>query len=234
MTPNKLTLNRLNANQLFDLANFIVTENFTHHTNEEMPADVAEDINGIYEEERNYFSNSKIFVAKDNQDSMVGAIRVLKWNYTVVLPLEKIFGINPFYAITQPNVNDIYHIGRFAVRKDACDLNLFKRLLVCVSEVICTNPGNIAFAECDSKLLRILRLLGVKAMVIGESVNYLGSETIPIAMTYEGIIDFYNANKHLIENEIKSEGEVETLENTDYVLPKHGILATNANYYPLV
>ena len=37
-------------------------------------------------------------------------------------------------------------------------------------------------------------------MVIGDSVNYLGSETIPIAMTCDGIIDFYNKNKHLIEN----------------------------------
>ena len=234
MILKKLTLDRLQSNQLFDLANFIVTENFNHHTNDEMPEDAANDIQSIYEEEKNYFSNSKIFVAKDNSESIVGAIRLLKWNYTDVLPLEKIFGINPFLAITEPNVNDIYHIGRFAVKKDACDLNLFKRLLVCVSEVICKNNKNIAFAEIDSKLLRILRLLGLKAMVIGESVDYLGSETIPIAMTSEGIMSFYNKNKHLVEEEVMNSGEVETLETPAFNIPNPAIFATNSNNYPLV
>ena len=150
------------------------------------------------------------------------------------MPLQKIFGINPFLAITEPNVNDIYHIGRFAVKKDACDLNLFKRLLVCVSEVICKNNNNIAFAEIDSKLLRILRLLGLKAMVIGESVDYLGSETIPIAMTSEGIMSFYNKNKHLVEEEVMNSGEVETLETPAFNIPNPAIFATNSNNYPLV
>ena len=86
-------------------------------------------------------------------------------------------------------------------------MNLFKKLLVCVAKSICNHDGNVAFAECDSKLLRILKLLGVKAMAIGESVNYLGSETIPIAMTYDGIIDFYKKNKHLLENNLNETSE---------------------------
>lgn len=63
---------------------------------------------------------------------------------------------------------------------------------------ICKNKNSIAFAECDSKLLRIMLAMGIKATVIGESVNYLGSETIPVCMTYEGLIDFYNDNKKLL------------------------------------
>ena len=66
--------------------------------------------------------------------------------------------------------------------------------MVCAIPPICKNKGNIAFAECDSKLLRILTLLGIKATVIGNSINYLGSETIPILMTYDGLIDFYTQN----------------------------------------
>ena len=50
-------------------------------------------------------------------------------------------------------------------------------------------------------------------MVLGESVNYLGSETIPIAMTYDGIIDFYNKNKHLVDNNSN-----QTLEH--FIIPK--------------
>jgi hypothetical protein len=200
MILRKDYLERLPKNQLMNLAEFIVTENFKHHSNNILPEDYKNDVRSIYKEELSFYENSQIFATKDYKGNILGAIRLLKWNYTDVLPLQKIFGINPLLALSQPNINDIYHIGRFAVKKDVCDINLFKKLLVCIAKIICNDKGNVAFAECDSKLLRILKLLGVKAMIIGESVNYLGSETIPIVMTYDGIIDFYNKNKHLVEN----------------------------------
>ena len=207
-------LERLPKNQLIDLAEFVVTENFKHHSNNKLPENYKNDINSIYEEELSYYENSEVFATKDYTGNILGAIRLLKWNYIDVLPLQKIFGINPLLALSQPNINDIYHIGRFAVKKDVRDINLFKKLLVCIAKIICNDKGNVAFAECDSKLLRILKLLGVKAMVIGESVNYLGSETIPIAMTYDGIIDFYNSNKHLLDNNLNKSPD-------SYVLPKN-------------
>jgi hypothetical protein len=63
---------------------------------------------------------------------------------------------------------------------------------------ICEQKKGIAFAECDSKLLRIMNLLGIKTKIIGNSINYLGSETIPISMNYNGLKDFYIKNKHLL------------------------------------
>jgi len=193
-------LEKLQKNQLLDLAEFVVTENFKHHSNNNYPKDYKDDVNAIYKEELNYYKASDIFTVKDYLGFILGSIRVLKWNYTDVLPLQKIFGINPLLVINKPSINNIYHIGRFAVKKDVCDINLFKRLLICVAELICNHSENVAFAECDSKLLRILNLLGVKATVIGESVNYLGSETIPIVITYDGLIGFYNKNKHLAKD----------------------------------
>ncbi len=200
MILTKNYLEKLPKNQLIDLAEFVVTENFKHHSNNNLPNDYRNDVNSIYKEELSFYENSEVFTTKDFTGSILGSIRVLKWNYTDVLPLQKIFGINPLLAINKSSVNNIYHIGRFAVKKDVRDINLFKMLLVCVAELICNHSENTAFAECDSKLLRILNLLGVKTTIIGESVNYLGSETIPIAMTYDGIIGFYNKNKHLVDN----------------------------------
>ena len=191
-------LERLPKNQLLDLAEFVVMENFKHHSNNILPENYKEDINSIYQEELKFYENSEVFTTKDSDGSILGAIRVLNWNYVDVLPLQKIFGINPLLAISTPNVNNIYHIGRFAIKKDVRDLNLFKGLLACVAQLICSHRHNIAFAECDSKLLRILKLLGVKPQIVGESVNYLGSETIPISLSYEGVIDFYNKNKHFV------------------------------------
>ncbi len=191
-------LGKLEKNQLKNLAEFVVRENFKHHSNNNLPENYRTDVNAIYDEELNFYKNSEVFITRNQKGMITSAIRVLKWNFIDVLPIQKIFGINPILAISDPNVKDIYHIGRFAVSKDIRDINLFKKLLVCVAKPICEQKGNMAFAECDSKLLRILNLLGVKTMIIGKSVNYLGSETIPIAMNYDGVIDFYNDNKHLI------------------------------------
>ena len=217
-------LERLPKNQLPDLAEFVVTENFKHHSNNELPKNYKNDVNSIYKEELSFYEKAEIFTTKDNMGNILGAIRLLKWNYPDVLPIQKIFGINPLLTLNQPNINDIYHIGCFAVKKDVRDINLFKKLLVCIAKIICSHKGNVAFAECDSKLLRTLKLLGVKAMVIGKSINYLGSETIPIAMTYDGIIDFYNKNKHLVENILTK----------PFILPKSVVLNNKTSNYSFV
>lgn len=198
-------LERLGTNEIINLSEFVVKENFKHHWKENlMSLDLDNDIQSIYSEEMKYLSNSEIFVAKDSLGDILGSIRVLKWNYIDVLPLQKIFGINPLLVIGDIKLNNIWHIGRFAIKKECKDINLFKKLMVCAIAPICKEEGNIAFAECDSKLLRILNLLGIKANVIGEPINYLGSETIPISMSYEGLIDFYNKNKNLVSSDILS------------------------------
>lgn len=195
-------LERLRTNEIKNLSEFVVRENFKHHTNNILPSGYENDVMEIYLEEMNYINDSEIFVTRDSSGNILGSIRVLKWDYINTLPLQKIFGINPLSVIGDIPLNDIWHIGRFAINKEVSDVNLFKKLMVCAIAPICKNRGNIAFAECDSKLLRVLRLLGIKANVIGESIDYLGSETIPISMAYDGLIEFYNANKGLVSNEV--------------------------------
>lgn len=203
MVLNTSHLERLRTSEILDLSEFVVKENFKHHSHTNvMHAAIDNDIQSIYKEEMKYLSNSEIFVAKSYSGEMLGSIRVLKWNYIDVLPLQKIFGINPLLAVGDLRLNEIWHIGRFAIRKECRDIHLFKKLMVCAISPICKEEGNIAFAECDSKLLRILNLLGIKTTVIGESINYLGSETIPISMTYEGLMGFYNKYKHLVSNDV--------------------------------
>ena len=221
-------LERLNANQIFDLAEFIVTENFKHHSEDSFPEDYKKDIKSIYREEIDYYNDANVYVSKDYFGSILGAIRVLQWNFKDVLPIQKIFGINPLMAIQKDRVNGIFHIGRFAIKKDAGDINLFKKLMVCAIAPICQHEDNVAFAECDSKLLRVLRLLGIKTTVIGKSINYLGSETIPVSMTYDGLIEFYNKNKHLVSEEVLNES------TQIYRLPESVVLNNTQQYYSLV
>ncbi|PTX62141.1 hypothetical protein C8N46_103239 [Kordia periserrulae] len=209
-------LEKLQENQMYNLAEFVVQENFKHHLESNLPSNYKKDVSDIYKEELDYCKNSKVFVSKDEHGNILGAIRVLQWNFTDVLPLQKIFGINPLLVIKNPNVNNIYHIGRFAIKKGVRDINLLKKLMVHAIAPICQHKDNIAFAECDSKLLRILNILGIKTDIIGESIEYLGSETIPIAMSYDGLIDFYIKNLHLA-------GKLDSDVIDPYVLPTRKI-----------
>lgn len=192
-------LEKLKLFQLKELAEFIVNQNFNHHCNGNLPANYNNDSIDIYKEELKYFNSSDIFIARGLLGEIIGSIRILKWNYKDKLPLQKIFHINPLDTLP-PNENylKIWHIGRFAITKGLKDKNLLKKLMVCAISPICEQRKGIAFAECDSKLLRTMNLLGIETKIIGKSITYLGSETIPVSMKYEGLRNFYQKNKHLI------------------------------------
>ncbi|KRD12428.1 hypothetical protein ASE21_00510 [Flavobacterium sp. Root901] len=199
---NQNYLEKLELDQLTELAKFVVEENFNHHCEDVSVNEIVTDTQEVYDEELNYFKDSEIFVAKDFSGNIQGSIRVIKWDYKTKLPLQKIFDIDPlsFFSYSE-KLSSIWHIGRFATKRNINDKTLFKRLMVCAIAPICEQENGVAFAECDSKLLRIMNLLGIKAKVIGSSVNYLGSETIPIAMSYEGLKEFYYNNKYLVTSQ---------------------------------
>ena len=191
----------LRTNEIYNLSKFILEENFNHHTKKDDFKSIKKDILSVYEEEIEYVQNSKIFVSSDSLGKITGSIRVLRWNFIDKLPIQSLFGINPLLTIEDKPFNDIWHIGRFAIKKGVKDANLFKKLMVSAISPVGSHTENIAFAECDSKLLRVMSLLGIKAKVVGKSINYLGSETIPVSFSYTDLLGFYEENKHLISNQ---------------------------------
>lgn len=205
MEYSKIHLEKLDFFQLIELSNFIIDENYAHHSNSKLPKNSQSEVLSIYDEEVNYFNNAEIYVAKNILGNIIGSIRVYKWNYNEILPLQKIFNINPL-DILKPNQRNhpIWHVGRFAINKDIKDRTLFKKLMVCATAPIFESKIGFVFAECDSKLLRVMNFMGIKTNVIGPSLNYLGSETIPVCMSYDDIKDFYLKNKSLVETEFIS------------------------------
>jgi hypothetical protein len=211
-------LERLELDQLTELAKFVVEENFSHHCENVTTKELVNDTQEVYDEELNYFKDSEIFVAKDFSGNIQGSIRVIKWDYKVMLPIQKIFDIDPLSVLNySEKLSSVWHIGRFATRKDIKDRTLFKRLMVCAIAPICEQKNGVALAECDSKLLRIMNLLGIKTDIIGKSVNYLGSETIPIAMSYDGLKEFYYKNKYLVTAQYIDKIPSQIFENKEYV-----------------
>lgn len=181
---------------LFDLAKFVIEENYSHHCADNQLFN--KEIDEVYHEELK-LNNSKVFVSRDNNYSIVGSIRVLKWNQTDILPIQKLFNID-IGELSQNKKCNVWHIGRFAIKKgiDKTGFNVFKTLMVCAINEVCRNKNSFALAECDSKLLRVLKLLGFEAITLANSIDYLGSETIPVLLTYAGLKKFLDENSHLL------------------------------------
>jgi len=202
------------AHEILNLSRFVVAENFKHHTLGENRQDFQEEINSIYKEEMDNIKNSRIISLKNSSGKILGAIRTMKWDFINPLPIEKLFGINPLMTTEGKEVNEIWHVGRFAINKNVGGTRLLKKLMVSAIAPIVKHKGNMLFAEVDAKLLRVLNLMGIKSRIIGDSIDYLGSKTYPVSMSYNGLIKFYNENKHLISCEfINEDDERLTLQN---------------------
>ncbi len=198
MIHEKNYLSEVKQNEILNMSKFVVAENFKHHTEEVVSTNRTSDIESVYKEEMDYLANSKAFAVRTDEGEIMGTIRVLRWDYITPMPIQKMFGINPLDCANGRAINEVWHIGRFAIKQGVRDIKLLKKLMVCAIAPVCEDSDNIAFAECDAKLLRIMTLMGIKAEIVGESIDYLGSETIPVCFPYAGLIDFYNENKHLV------------------------------------
>ena len=194
---------QLSNENLWELAKFVVDENYKHHAGGIVPSNYLSEIEAIFIEEQIYFNFSKVFVAKNSEQKVIGAIRIMNYTGNQTLPLQKLFNITSLTHIS-PQDSDIamWHIGRFAVATDLgrFGILLFKQLLLYALQPICNAEKGIVFAECDSKLLRTMRTMGIQVLHLANGIEYLGSETIPAYATRDGIESFFNRNKSLLNH----------------------------------
>ena len=204
----------LSNKDLYELAEFVVTENFNHHEDFSDVNQFKTEVDDIYHEEKS-FKKSKIFVSRDNESKISGSIRVVKWNHKDVLPIEKLFNINP-QDIIKNKATNIWHIGRFAIRKgiDKTGFGVFKTLMAYAINEVCHNKNSVAIAECDAKLLKVLKLMGIEAITLAEPIHYLGSETIPVLLTYNGLKKFLDKNYHLMSRNVSDLHQSVVLQQT--------------------
>ena len=133
---------------------------------------------------------SHIYIARDAFGNIVGCIRSFHWDKHKILPIEKIYGINPLNAIHQESKYSFC----FAVAKDSgiSTLTLFKRLMALAVKPIVEDKYSYMIAEIDSKLLKVMKVLGFGTRQIGKSIDYLTSETVPVCSSKRGIMGFFS------------------------------------------
>lgn len=185
---------KVDSQYLHKIAELVVKANYNHHGENICSNDIEKEIQGVYMEELEYASSSQLYIAEDNSEQIIGCIRVMKWDLRHKLPIQKIFNINPLDYISNTLKDPTFwHIGRFAI--DSCanvpNLSLFKQLMMYAITPICQQQNSYMIAECDSKLLRVMGLLGISTVRLGSGVHYLGSETIPVYANRKGLLSFY-------------------------------------------
>ena len=183
---------------IHELADFVVKENYKHHAGDFDCEIIQDEVESVYEEELDFADDSAYFIARHKSGSIIGTIRVFKWDRVKTLPLQRIFGINPLKEIHPEKDYSYWHIGRFAIDSFSGipTLTLFKLLMLSAINPIICDDKSYMIAEIDSKLLKVINALGLETKQMGNSVNYLASETIPVYSSRKTLITFYRTNQN--------------------------------------
>jgi hypothetical protein len=191
---------KVDKESLSDMTEFVVKENYKHHIVSKSVENMKKDIETVYQEELSFTDRSQIYIAENENKRMIGCIRVMRWNQTDTLPIQKIFNINPLDYINGSSLSSYWHVGRFAI--DSCagipNLSLFKQLMMYAIHPIYQEQDGYMIAECDSKLLRVMNLLGIDTVRLSNGVHYLGSETIPVYVDKKGLKKFYDKHFQVV------------------------------------
>ncbi|MCM1139621.1 MAG: hypothetical protein NC453_13710 [Muribaculum sp.] len=195
------TIFRVGIDQLRDVASFVVTENYNHHSSGTLPDSAMQEIEDIYNEELSYSKDSFYFIGRDKKGKMIGSIRVFKWDKQTPIPMQKIFHISPLGKVSDTPNTSLWHIGRFAIDSSVgfSTITLFKQLMTLAVDPILREEDSCMIAETDSHLLRVMNALGIETTQIGNPLIYLASETIPVYSSKRGLCYFYTRHYPLLQ-----------------------------------
>ncbi|CAK7038961.1 MAG: hypothetical protein PEPC_01661 [Peptostreptococcus russellii] len=211
------TLSKVEVEDLYKSVEFSILTNYHNYNQTINPFDLEHDITVSYNKELDFFENAFYYAILAEGD-ILGTIRVVKWDHTTVLTMEEIYGISVEEILKDYNSNKtIWHIGRFAIdskTRHNLSSQLLKMLLMYAIEPICQNQNSIALAECDTRLLKIINKLGIRTKTLADSVLYLGSKTVPILSERTDLIQFYNKNIKLLDQQFNTNISYEVQEQS--------------------
>jgi hypothetical protein len=189
---------------LLEFSNFVININHKCYNIDHLTHKLEEVVN----DDIDHYNHSFFYAIKDLDNKIIGTVRVCLWDEGLVFPLQRNFGIEikDFKNKLSFKPNKIWHLGRLAVDPEAISHNptlsknrvtIFKVLLLAAFRHICSDNNNVMIAECDSRLNEKVKLFGINSVPIGKSMQYLGSETIPIYNTGKELKQFLNKYEHI-------------------------------------
>lgn len=191
------TIYESDENVLYELAEFVVKENYRHHS--DLNSIPPKEVEHVCNEERRLIGLSRVLVARNKSGQIIGSIRITRWDKKTTLPLESLFGLNPLELTLNHEVSTFWHIGRFSISNESefSTILLMRTLMIYAIYPIVNEVTGCLLAEVDRKLFNVLGKLGINVSQLAPSINYLASETIPVYSTSEAMMGFYDNNKYL-------------------------------------
>lgn len=93
----KYTIWQIGAENLYELADFVVRENYKHHVGHYTSEDIQNEIALVYQEELLYADTSIVFLVRDLEGRTIGSIRIFKWDRHQTLPHPETLWHQPAY-----------------------------------------------------------------------------------------------------------------------------------------
>lgn len=181
---NEYRICQIDKDDIPEVVKFVIETNYKKHhfmvDSKFMNAEIAQ----ICDFEEKIFDRSVFYTVIDKQQQIVGALRISNENkYELKSP----------NAIDLISANKVYHIGRFAIDQanNSLGAEIFKKMIVIAFSFVYQDKNNILIADCDTKLYRVLRRMGVNLISIGAPFFSIGSETVSVYLPYENMIKFY-------------------------------------------
>lgn len=198
LLPDSFYISSLKKTEIRDLLYFLVAQNYSrsgqsNHINTNFDVE----INNLYKEDQALFDHSVYYILKSRRDNKIhGSIKIAYWDRTSSLPIEKLFDLNA-QKVIPAGTSHIWHIARFAISNDipCCRITILKKLLFNAFYPVYSKGNGLILAECDKKLTTVLNQIGIKTYVLKESIQYLGSETVPIYIKSEWLQNFILSNR---------------------------------------
>lgn len=195
---NDFYISRLQKEELEEMVAFIVAENYWGHQRLALsPAELSEEINDLAKEDLEFFDSSIYYVLRNKKDHKIyGSIKLTYWDKTTILPIQRLFGVSIPCINFLHDRTKVWHIGRFAIshKIPAGRITILKKLLFNAFYPLNRLGDGLLLAECDKKLTSTLESLGVHSLQLGNSLSYLGSETLPICIKSSWLDGFIASN----------------------------------------
>jgi len=147
------------------------------------------DYREIFDDDLLYMPNA-MFLGVCVDDILVGTVRVIRKDRhaTMVLPIEKEFGLNTRLLMEQLGIDEVWHGGRISTNKQTLSLlglprnisfKILKMLFRHGFSPLMESEKNVMLVENDETFQKISGLLGIKWDILGPSRDWLGSPTYP-------------------------------------------------------
>ncbi|MCH5597959.1 hypothetical protein [Niabella ginsengisoli] len=190
---NEFYFTRLSARELIEMLTFYLKESYAHFCYTDYTQQSFQtELKYLLKEDEVFFESSIYYVVRHRVTNEIhGSIKTTYWDTKTILPIQVIFGIE-LDNIVLPDCGHFWHLGRFAIsHKLASDrISIFKKMLFNAFYPVYSHGNGLIIAECDKKVTNTLMKMGINSVTIGDAIEYIHSETLPIYIQTECLHNF--------------------------------------------